>query len=78
MPWSPSRNVIAERQAAVDRYAGSYMRRSGSSSRNAAEGNTPSVMGTVTCLPVRSSMIVMVSGTLLVPFVSWIGCLRCR
>ena len=37
----------------------------GSSSRIADAGNTPSVIGTVTDLPVRSSVIVMVSGTLL-------------
>ena len=54
---------MSERQAAVDRYAGSYMNRLGSSSRNALLGNTPSVMGTVTVFPVRSSVIVMVSGT---------------
>src|SRR6478609_2042615 len=36
----------------------------GSSSRTAGAGNTPSVIGTVTCLPVRSSMMVMVSGML--------------
>ena len=55
---------MSERHAAVDRYAGSYMNRLGSSSRSAELGNTPSVMGTVTVLPVRSSVIVMVSGTL--------------
>ncbi len=54
---------MSERHDAVDRYAGSYMNRLGSSSRNAELGNTPSVMGTVTVLPVRSSVIVMVSGT---------------
>src|SRR5215216_3519084 len=64
MPASPSRNVMFDRHAAVDRNAGSYMNRSGSSSRSAELGNTPSVMGTVTVLPVRSSVIVMVSGTL--------------
>ena len=35
------------------------------SSRTAEAGNTPSVIGTVTVLPVRSSVMVMVSGTLL-------------
>jgi hypothetical protein len=53
--------VTADEQAAVDRKAGSYIRRSGSSSRSAEDGNTPSSIGTVICLPVRSSMIVMVS-----------------
>ena len=37
------------------------MRRSGSSSRNAADENTPSVIATVTVFPVRSSVSVMVS-----------------
>ena len=41
----------------------------GSSSRTADAGNTPSVMGTVICFPVRSSVIVMVSGTRIVPLV---------
>ena len=54
---------MADAHAAVDRNAGSYMRRSGSSSRSADDGNTPLSIGTVTFLPVRSSMIVMVSGT---------------
>ena len=63
---------MSERHAAVDRYAGSYMKRLGSSSRSAELGNTPPVMGTVTVLPVRSSVIVIVSG-MSVPFVA-----RCR
>src|SRR4051794_1101694 len=50
-------------QAAVDMKAGSYRRRSGSSSRSADEGKVPFVMGTVTFLPLRSSMMVMVSAT---------------
>ena len=54
---------MADRQAAVDRNAGSYRKRFLSSSRRAELGKTPSVMGTVTVLPVRSSVIVMVSGT---------------
>ena len=58
---------MAERQAAVDKNAGSYMRNSGSSSRNADDGNTESVTGTVTFLPVRSSMMVIVSATV-IPF----------
>ena len=41
-----------------------------SSSRRAVEGKTPPVIGTVTFLPVRSSMIVMVSGTGSIPFMS--------
>src|ERR1043165_4291900 len=40
------------------------MNSDGSSSRTAHAGNTLSVMGTVTCLPVRSSTMVMVSGML--------------
>src|ERR1700712_4747633 len=40
------------------------MNSDGSSSRTAVAGKTPSVIGTVTCLPVRSSMMVMVSGML--------------
>src|SRR6478735_6498618 len=47
------------------------MNSDGSSSRSALDGNTPPLIGTVTCFPVRSSMMVMVSGTLLVP--SWFG-----
>ena len=39
------------------------MNRFGSSSRSAERGKTPSVIGTVTVLPVRSSVMVMVSGT---------------
>ena len=39
------------------------MNRFGSSSRTADDGKTPSVIGTVTVFPVRSSVIVMVSGT---------------
>jgi len=46
-------------------YAGSYMNSDGSSSRSALEGNTPPSIGTVTVLPVRSSVMVMVSGTVL-------------
>jgi hypothetical protein len=49
--------------AAVEKNAGSYTRKSGSNSRNAVDGITPSVIGTVTFLPVLSSMIVMVSAT---------------
>ena len=50
------------------------MNRLGSSSRSADEGKTPPLIGTVTVLPVRSSVMVIVSGTLLVPFVSvWDG-----
>ncbi len=60
--------VIALADAAVDRNAGSYIRRSGSSSRNLEEGNTPFVMSTVISLPVRLSMMVMVSATLVAPF----------
>ena len=41
----------------------------GSSSRTAVAGKTLSVIGTVTCLPVRSSMMVMVSG-MLFPYVT--------
>src|SRR5688500_13026177 len=41
------------------------MYRFGSSWRTAVAGNTPSVIGTVTVFPVRSSVIVMVSGMLL-------------
>ena len=39
----------------------------GSNSRTAEAGKTPPVIGTVICLPVRSSMIVMVSDTEIVP-----------
>jgi hypothetical protein len=52
---------MAEAHDAVDKYAGSYIKRLGSSSRRAAEEKTPPSMGTVTFFPVRSSMIVMVS-----------------
>ena len=52
---------MADAQDAVERYAGSYMNKLGSSSRNAADEKTPPVIGTVTVLPVRSSVIVMVS-----------------
>ena len=38
------------------------MNSDGSSSRTAAAGNTPPSIGTVTVLPVRSSVMVMVSG----------------
>src|SRR4051794_15487607 len=41
------------------------MNNDGSSSRTAVAGKMVSVMGAVTCLPVRSSMMVMVSGMLL-------------
>ena len=64
----PSRYVIADCVAAVDRYAGSYMYRVGSSSRRADDGNTPPSIGTVTVFPVRSSVMVMVSGTWLPPW----------
>ena len=50
-----------DEHAAVLRNAGSYIRRSGSSSRRADELNTPSLIATVTVFPVRSSMSVMVS-----------------
>src|SRR6187551_300585 len=63
MPASPSRKVMLLAHAAVDMKAGSYRRRSGSSSRSAVAGKVPLVMGTVTFLPVRSSMMVMVSAT---------------
>ena len=58
---------MALAQAAVDRNAGSYIRRSGSSSRSFDDGNTPFVMATVISLPVRLSMMVMVSATLVAP-----------
>src|SRR4051794_16117875 len=63
MPASPSRKVMLLAHAAVDMKAGSYRRRSGSSSRSADAGKVPFVTGTVTFLPVRSSMMVMVSAT---------------
>src|ERR1700750_2074244 len=63
MPASPSRKVMLLAHAAVDMKAGSYRRRSGSSSRSADAGKGPLVRGTVTFLPVRSSMMVMVSAT---------------
>jgi hypothetical protein len=53
--------VIADAHDAVERYAGSYMKRLGSRSRKAADEKTPPSMGTVTVFPVRSSVIVMVS-----------------
>ena len=52
---------MEDAHAAVERYAGSYMKRFGSSSRSADELKTPPVMGTVTDFPVRSSVIVIVS-----------------
>ena len=52
---------MEEAHDAVDRYAGSYMKRLGSNSRNAAELKTPPVMGTVTVFPVLSSVMVIES-----------------
>src|SRR5215213_11199278 len=53
---------MALAQLAVDMNAGSYRNSDGSSSRSAVDGNVPRSMGTVTVRPVRSSVIVMVSG----------------
>jgi hypothetical protein len=70
---------MALAQLAVDMNAGSYRNREGSSSRSAEDANVPRSMGTVTDRPVRSSVIVMVSGiaVLLTPGVAMfypVGC----
>src|SRR5687767_2636419 len=68
-PLSPSMNVMALRQAAVFRKAGSYVLSPASSEpaliclRSVAR-IAPSLMGTSYCLPVRLSVIVSVSAML--------------